>query len=133
MSFPFDFGFVPSTLGDDGDPLDVLVLLDAATPVGCILSARLLGVIKARQREREGEWIQNDRLLAVATRSRRHTHLAALHDLRPELLDEIEAFFAHYNQLAGKEFQPVNRCGPDEARELVNIGMDCFSQVEGTK
>ena len=133
MSFPFDFGFVPSTLGDDGDPLDVLVLLDASTPVGCILSARLLGVIKARQREREGEWIQNDRLLAVATRSRRHTDLAALHDLRPELLDEIEAFFAHYNQLAGKEFQPVNRCGPNEARELVNVGMDCFSQVEGAK
>jgi inorganic pyrophosphatase len=68
MSFPFDFGFVPSTLGDDGDPLDVLVLLDASTPVGCILSARLLGVIKARQREGEGVWIQNDRLLAVATR-----------------------------------------------------------------
>jgi len=130
MSFPFDFGFVPSTLGDDGDPLDVLVLMDASTPVGCILSARLLGVIKARQREREGEWIQNDRLLAVATRSRRHTHLATLHDLRPELLDEIEAFFAHYNELAGKEFHPVNRCGPDDARELVKTGIDRFSQAE---
>ena len=93
MSFPFDFGFVPSSLGDDGDPLDVLVLLDASTPVGCVLSARLIGVIKAKQREKEGEWIQNDRLLAVATRSRRHTHFAALQDLRPELLDEIEAFF----------------------------------------
>jgi inorganic pyrophosphatase len=56
--------------------------------------------------------------------------LAALHDLRPELLDEIEAFFAHYNQLAGKEFKPVNRCGPDEARELVKTGMDRFSQAE---
>ncbi|MBV9375812.1 MAG: inorganic diphosphatase [Alphaproteobacteria bacterium] len=130
MSFPFDFGFVPSTLGDDGDPLDVLVLMDASTPVGCILSARLLGVIKARQRERDGEWIQNDRLLAVATRSRRHTHLATLHDLRPELLAEIEAFFAHYNELAGKEFQPVDRCGPDDARELVKTGIDRFSQAE---
>ena len=130
MSFPFDFGFVPSSLGDDGDPLDVLVLLDASTPVGCVLSARLIGVIKAKQREKEGEWIQNDRLLAVATRSRRHTHIASLRDLRPELLDEIEAFFAHYNELAGKEFQPVNRRGPDEARELVRIGMDRFSQAE---
>jgi inorganic pyrophosphatase len=130
MSFPFDFGFVPSTLGDDGDPLDVLVLLDASTPVGCILSARLLGVIKARQRERESEWVQNDRLIAVATRSRRHTHLAALHDLRPELLDEIEAFFARYNELAGKEFQPVSRCGPDQACELVKIGMHRFSHAE---
>jgi inorganic pyrophosphatase len=130
MSFPFDFGFVPSSLGDDGDPLDVLVLLDASTPVGCVLSARLIGVIEAKQRDKEGEWIQNDRLLAVATRSRRHTHIASLRDLRPELLDEIEAFFAHYNELAGKEFQPVNRCGPDEARKLVKIGMDRFSQAE---
>jgi inorganic pyrophosphatase len=56
MSFPFDFGFVPSTLGDDGDPLDVLLLLDASTPVGCILSARLLGIIKARQgKARQGK------------------------------------------------------------------------------
>ena len=108
----------------------MLVLLDASTPVGCVLSARLIGVIKAKQREKEGEWIQNDRLIAVATRSRRHTHIASLHDLRPELLDEVEAFFAHYNQLAGKEFNPVGRCGPDEARKLVDIGMDRFSKGE---
>jgi inorganic pyrophosphatase len=56
--------------------------------------------------------------------------MASLHDLRPELLDEIEAFFAQYNQLAGKEFQPVNRGGPDQARELVKIGMGRFSQAE---
>jgi hypothetical protein len=55
MSFSFDFGFVPSTLGDDGDPLDVLLLLDASTPVGCILSARLLGIIKARQGNGKGK------------------------------------------------------------------------------
>ena len=48
MSFPFDFGFVPSSLGDDGDPLDVLVLMDAPTPVGCVLSVKLIGVIVAR-------------------------------------------------------------------------------------
>jgi inorganic pyrophosphatase len=82
-----------------------------------VLSARLIGVIEAKQREREGEWFQNDRLLAVATHSRRHTHIRSLQDLRPELLHEIEAFFDHYNQLAGKEFRPVDRCGPDKARE----------------
>ena len=47
MSFPFDFGFVPSSLGGDGDPLDVLVIMDASTPVGCVVSARLIGVIEA--------------------------------------------------------------------------------------
>ena len=128
MSFPFEFGFAPSSLGDDGDPLDVLVLLDAPTPVGCVLAARLIGVIQARQRERDGEWVRNDRLLAVATRSRRHAHIRSLDDLRPELVDEIEAFFVHYNRLAGKEFTPMNRCGPEAARELIDAGMDRFSR-----
>lgn len=127
MSFPFDFGFVPSSLGDDGDPLDVLVIMDASTPVGCVVSARLIGVIEARQCETDGSWVQNDRLLAVATRSRRHTHVKSLADLRPELLDEIEAFFAQYNSLAGKEFVPVRRCGPVEARRLVEVGMERFA------
>jgi inorganic pyrophosphatase len=130
MSFPFDFGFVPSSLGDDGDPLDVLVLMDAPTPVGCVLSAKLIGVIAAKQREDNGEWVQNDRLLAVATRSHRHTHINSLDDLRPELLDEIEAFFGQYNRLAGKEFQPVNRHGPDKARELVEVGIACFLRAK---
>ena len=130
MSFPFDFGFVPSSLGDDGDPLDILVLMDAPTPVGCVLSGKLIGIVEAKQRERNGEWVQNDRLLAVATHSRRHTHIKSLNDLRPELLDEIEAFFAQYNRLAGKEFKPGNRCGPDEARKRIDAGMDRYARKQ---
>ena len=128
MSFPFDFGFVPSSLGDDGDPLDVLVLMDAPTPVGCVLSVKLIGVIVAKQREHNGEWVQNDRLLAVATRSRRHTYINSLDDLRPELMDEIEAFFGQYNRLAGKEFKPGGRFGPDKARKLIDAGINRYSR-----
>ena len=61
--FPFDFGFVPSTRADDGDPLDVLVLMDAPVYPGCIVPARLIGVIEAEQTE-AGETERNDRLLA---------------------------------------------------------------------
>lgn len=129
MSFSFDFGFVPSSLGDDGDPLDALVLMDAPIPVGCVLSAKLIGVIAAKQREDDGEWVSNDRLLAVATRSRRNKHINSLDDLRPELLDEIEAFFKHYNYLAGKEFKPGGRFGPDEARKLVDAGVNRYSKA----
>ena len=63
MSFPYDFGFIPSTLGDDGDPLDVLILLDTPVVVGCVLTGRLIGVIEAEQRERDGTWTQNHRLV----------------------------------------------------------------------
>lgn len=116
--FPFDFGFVPSTRAEDGDPLDVLLLLDAPAPVGCIVRARLLGVIEAEQDE-EGRAVRNDRLVAVALASREHAGIAALAGLPRVLLDEVEAFFAHYNRLRGKAFRPLARRGPADARRLV--------------
>jgi inorganic pyrophosphatase len=122
-SFPYDFGFIPSTLGEDGDPLDVLVLLDVSLPVGCLLSARPLGVIEAEQREKDGKVERNDRLLAVATKARTHAHVHRVEDLRPGVLDEVEAFFTHYNALSGKGFTPVGRGGPERARALVEAGI----------
>ena len=122
--FPYDFGFIPSTVGEDGDPLDVLVFMDSSVPVGCVLTVRLIGVIEAKQREKGGEWIRNDRLLAVASHAHTHAHISHLDDLRPRLLDEIEAFFCQYNELHGKEFRPLDRCGPKKARKLVEQGAE---------
>jgi inorganic pyrophosphatase len=51
MMFPFDFGFIPSTLADDGDPLDVMVLMDAPAHVGCLIEVRIIGIIHAKQTE----------------------------------------------------------------------------------
>src|SRR5262244_2461710 len=64
QSFPFDFGFLPSTKGDDGDPIDILVLADEPTFVGCLIRAKLLGVIEAEQTE-NGKTERNDRLIAT--------------------------------------------------------------------
>jgi inorganic pyrophosphatase len=122
-SFPYDFGFIPSTRGPDGDPLDVLVLLDAPLELGCLLTARLIGVIEAEQREADGRTERNDRLLAVATRARTHAHVRDLDELRPGFLDEIEAFFVHYNGLSGRCFEPVGRGGPERARAVVEAGL----------
>ena len=127
-SFPYDFGFIPSTLAEDGDPLDVLVLLDAPAPVGCVLTIRLIGVIEAKERATGGPWIRNDRLLAVATHAHTHGHVEKLTDLRPRLLDEIEAFFENYNALKNKEFKPIDRAGPKKARKLVDEGAAEFSK-----
>ena len=73
--FPYDFGFIPSTIGDDGDPLDVLVFMDDPAPVGCVLTIRLIGAIEAKQQEKGGDWERNDRLLAVATHAHTHAHI----------------------------------------------------------
>src|SRR5580704_3402296 len=55
MMFPFDFGFIPSTLGDDGDPIDIMVLMDAPAHVGCLMEVRIIGVITAKQTEKNGK------------------------------------------------------------------------------
>ncbi len=115
MAFPYDFGFIPSTRAEDGDPLDVLVLLDDPAPVGCVLGARLIGIISARQREAKQDWSRNDRLLAVATHARAHHHIHALDDLRPGQTDEIAAFFAQYSRLNGREFEVLGQAGLEAA------------------
>jgi inorganic pyrophosphatase len=65
MAFPHDFGFVPSTQADDGDPLDVLVLTDEPLFPGCAVKCTLIGVIEAKQRD-NGHTNRNDRLIAAA-------------------------------------------------------------------
>ncbi len=125
-TFPYDFGFIPSTLGDDGDPLDVLLFLDSSVPVGCVLTVRLIGVIEAKQHKEGEKWVRNDRLLAVATHAHTHSHVHDLDDLRPKLLDEIEAFFCNYNEQKGGVFKPLGRSGPKKARRLVEDGMAAF-------
>ena len=116
--FPFDFGFVPATLGDDGDPLDVLLLMDEPAFVGCLVPANLIGVIEADQTE-DGKTERNDRLIAVAANSRSHREIRSLDQINENLMREIEHFFVSYNQIKGKKFEPLGRLGPDRARKSV--------------
>jgi inorganic pyrophosphatase len=130
-TFPYDFGFIPSTIAEDGDALDLLVFLDAPVVAGCVLTVRLIGVIEAKQRKKGEDWIRNDRLLAVATHAHTHQHIQTLDDLRPGLVDEIEAFFHHYNEMKGTEFQPIDRSGPRKARKLLDLAGAAFRKKHG--
>lgn len=91
-SFPFDFGFIPNTKGEDGDPLDVLLLMDEPAFPGCLIPSRLIGVIEAEQAE-DGKTERNDRLIAVACKSIIHSHIKSIKDLNENLLEQIEHFF----------------------------------------
>src|SRR6266480_7293096 len=104
MMFPFDFGFIPSTLAEDGDPLDILVLMDAPAHVGCLIQVRLVGIINAKQSE-DGKTESNDRLLGVAIHSYDHQDLESISDVNKTLLDQLEAFFISYNEQRGKKFK----------------------------
>ena len=119
-SFPWDFGFIPSTRGDDGDPIDVLVLMDEAVPAGTVVPCRLVGVIEAEQRDEGAKKpVRNDRLLAVAASSHRYGQCRRLADLTPAVLDQIESFFVSYNRQRGGDFRPLGRGGVQQARRLV--------------
>ena len=126
LAFPYDFGFFPSTRGEDGDPLDSLLFLDHAVPPGCVTSVRVLGVLVARQKKGKKRWIRNDRFVSVATHAHTHGRLRKLTDLRPHLLDEIESFFAHYASLEGKKIEFLARRGPRHARKLLKAGRKSF-------
>jgi inorganic pyrophosphatase len=126
-SFPFDFGFVPSTLAEDGDPLDILLLLDAPTCVGCVLTARPVGVIEAEQTQ-DGETFRNDRLIGVAVADKARGRLGSLTEVDSRVLDEIEHFFSSYNEMRGRKFKPIRRAGSNAALELVRRAMRKASQ-----
>jgi inorganic pyrophosphatase len=116
--FPYDFGYIPGTLGGDGDPLDILLLMDEPAFVGCLIPARLLGVIEAEQTE-QGKTARNDRLIGVAVHSRVHEEVRSLEDVSEQLLEEIEHFFVSYNDAKGKKFKPLGRFDSERARRLI--------------
>ena len=120
MVFPFDFGFAPSTLGDDGDPLDVLVLMDAPVPPGCLVETRLVGVLRCTQREQKrSKPISNDRFLAVAEEASTYGDIRDIGDLSGPLREQIEAFFVQYNALAGHVFTIDRRQGAKAAKRAI--------------
>ena len=119
--FPFDFGFIPHTKGEDGDPLDVLVIMDEPAYPGSVIECRLIGALKAKQTE-QNIAVQNDRLIAIATASHMYQNVVRLQDLNKNVLSEIEHFFISYNQQEGKQFQPEGWAGVDEALEIVKAG-----------
>ncbi|MBA2605903.1 MAG: inorganic diphosphatase [Acidobacteriota bacterium] len=121
-TFPFDFGYIPGTLGGDGDPLDVLILMDEPAFVGCLIPSRLIGVIQAKQTE-DGKTEVNDRLIAIAANARAHSDVKSLRDLNKTLVDEIEHFFVSYNEAKGKKFEPTGHGGTQRARRIVEEGI----------
>lgn len=118
MVFPHAFGFVPGTKADDGDPEDVLVIMDEPTFTGCVVPTRLVGVIEAEQTE-DGQTERNDRLIAVAAQSRDYSEITTLDDLNKNIVNEIEQFFVNYNKERGKKFRVLGRRGPKQALKLL--------------
>lgn len=122
MAFPYDFGFVPRTVGGDGDPLDVLVLMDEPDFPGCVLSCRPIGVIEGEQVEK-GKKERNDRIIAVEQAARTWADIKKVNDLGERFLQELQEFLVDYHRLSNREYRVLGVKGPNRARKLVKAGI----------
>jgi inorganic pyrophosphatase len=119
MTFPYDFGFVPSTLADDGDPLDVLVLMDEPAFPGCVLKCRLIGIIEGQQLDKEKKKIRNDRIVAIEKHNHSFADIEHIDDLGNKFLDELEEFFVNYHRMLGKKYEVTGVGGPRKALRAI--------------
>ena len=121
MTFPYDFGFVPSTEADDGDPIDVLVLMDEPAFPGCVLTCRPIGVIEGEQGDKKDKE-RNDRIIAVEKDAHSWADIKTIDDLGKQFCSELEEFFVNYHELTGQQYRVLGLKGPDQARKLVKSG-----------
>lgn len=121
MAFPYDFGFVPSTIADDGDPIDVLVLMDEPAFPGCVLTCRPIGVIEGERIDKKDKE-RNDRIVAVEQDAHSWADIKTIDDLGKQFCRELEEFFVNYHKLIGKEYRVLGIRSPDHARKLVKAG-----------
>ncbi len=122
MTFPFDFGLIPGTKGEDGDPLDILIISEFPTFTGCMMDCRIIGGIKAQQTERDGKTFRNDRFIGIPVVSQLFSEIGSTEDLPQKIMEQLEAFFKNYNEQSGKQFKAIGNVSPAEAYELIQKG-----------
>jgi len=125
MTFPYDFGFIPSTLAEDGDPMDVLALMDEPGAVGCLLKCRVIGIIEGEQGKKKDRE-RNDRIVAIEEANHSFADIKHVRDLGKEFLTELEDFFVNYHQLSDKKYRVIDAKGPNEAAKRIEDAMREF-------
>lgn len=119
MMFPFDFGYIPGTTGEDGDPLDAMILSEFASFPGCMIECRPIGVLEAEQKSKK-EKVRNDRFFFIPVLSKQFEHIESLKDIPEAHMKEIEEFFIQYNKIEGKEFHVLGIESPKYAIKLLS-------------
>ena len=127
LTYPHDWGFVPSTKADDGDPLDIMVIHDAATFPGIVLSCRVIGILQIEQKSKR-KTERNDRLFAVPRRSHAEPGLRDVRDLSKPIQQELEKFFIATDELEDKKLEIIGWKGPKAAMQAIKDAAKSFSK-----
>ena len=124
VHYPSDYGFIPQSYYDDGDPFDVLVLVKDQTFPGCVIEARPVAMMKM---DDDGE--QDDKVIAVPVEDPRYDHVQDVEDLTDQKKDEIEEFFETYKNLEeGKEVETLGWEDKQAAKDAIEHAMDLYEQ-----
>jgi inorganic pyrophosphatase len=127
MAFPYDFGFIPRTLGEDGDPVDVLVLMDEPAFPGCLLKCRLIGIIEGEQSDKKKKE-RNDRIVAIEKENHSFADIKHIADLGRTFVKELEEFFVNYHELSREQYRIIDVRGPKQARKRIEVGIRAASR-----
>lgn len=131
MAFPLDFAFIPSTLGGDGDPVDLLILPEVPLPVGAIVKVRILGVLEAEQFKPNKRPRRNDRIIARLVESKLFAKVQQLDQLGETFVNELGEFFHTYKRLRGQTYNVLAVGNRERAVELIQEGAQAYSLREG--
>jgi inorganic pyrophosphatase len=126
MVFPLDFAFIPSTLAEDEDPVDLLILPEASLPVGSIVNVRILGILEAHQFRPKKKPRRNDRVIARLIESRLFGEVQNLDTLGDRFVEELSTFFSTYKRLRGQTYEVLKVGGPQRAVDLIEEAADEF-------
>jgi inorganic pyrophosphatase len=124
IAYPYDWGFIASTRAGDGDPIDAMVLWDAASYPGIVVPSRIVGVLRVdQQNARSGERERNDRLFVLPVKAARFDHIQSVLELPQRVRAEIEQFFVNVVAFEGKDLRVLGFAGPDEGDRLLRAAV----------
>jgi len=128
LHYPGDYGFIPRTIHDDGDPLDAIVITNEPTFSGCVIEARPLGIFHLIDRD-----IPDDKILAVPNTDPAFDHYKDLSDVSPHFLEEVTHFFSVYKDLEQAKVHAQGWEGIEKAHQEIERGIEMYVKMLRTK
>ena len=120
LTYPYDWGFVPGTQAEDGDPVDAILIWDTSTFPGVVVPCRAIGLVELDQRKKTGRGRErNDRIVAVPVKAARMAHVRNARDLPTRLRRELEEFFVQVTALQDKDVRVLGWAGRAAALQLI--------------
>src|ERR1700689_2947480 len=127
VHYPGDYGFIPGTLASDGDPMDVLALVEEPSFPGCLIEVRPVGILNMVDQEQKDQ-----KIIAVLNRDPRYDQVHSLNQIYPHLRREIEHFFKIYKELEGRETSTLGWGDPAETRKVIGESRNAYLARKST-